>query len=204
MKEYKMLREEIMFNLNKLHWYLSIVSTISIALLTYIIKNPNDIILLSLFLAVLIIMEGRVHAMTVSNIRISTYMEIFLEPDIDIKWETYSYYKIDNYNSRTLPLAKKFPINFITGINAVCLFIGVIAFVFNIIVICRSCNGINILFTILNVVLLFILIYMAYINRGGQLYRDDYIKHWKQIKEIMQKETSENLEIPTSQQHDSP
>lgn len=45
---------------------------------------------------------------------------------------------------------------------------------------------------------------MAYINRGGQLYRDDYIKHWKQIKEIMQKETSENLEIPTNQQHDSP
>ncbi len=47
--EYKMLREEIMLSTNKIHWYISGISTIGIALLTYIIQNPNNIVLLSLF-----------------------------------------------------------------------------------------------------------------------------------------------------------
>lgn len=168
MEEYKMLREEIMFNLNKLHWYISIVSTVSIALFAYIIKNPNDIILLSLFLATLVILEGRIHSVTESNIRISTYMEVFLEPNLEnIKWETYSHYKINKKNSHLIPLVKNHSINFITEINTVCLLIGIIAFVFNVIIIYRSLNTNNIIFSILNLLFIIILGYMAVINGRG-------------------------------------
>lgn len=194
MEEYKMLRKEIMFNLNKLHWYISIVSTVSIALFAYIIKNPNDIVLLSLLLSALVIMEGRIHSVTEGNIRISTYMEIFLEPNIEnINWETNSYYKLNGQNSHTIPLTKIFPINFFTGINTVCLLIGVIAFVFNCIVIFHSFSIINIIFSIINLFLLIILGYVAFINGRGHIYRDDYIKHWKQLKDKLQNESLTNM-----------
>lgn len=204
MEEYKMLREEIMFNLNKLHWYISIVSTVSIALFAYIIKNPNDIILLSLFLATLVILEGRIHSVTESNIRISTYMEVFLEPNLEnIKWETYSHYKINKKNSHLIPLVKNHSINFITEINTVCLLIGIIAFVFNVIIIYRSLNTNNIIFSILNLLFIIILGYMAVINGRGYLYRDDYIKHWEQLKEKLQNDELDNMEAHINQQNDS-
>lgn len=200
MEEYKMLREEIMFNLNKLHWYISMVSTVSIALFAYIIKHPNDIILLSLFLATLVIMEGRIHSVTESNIRISTYMEVFLEPNLEnIKLETYSHYKLDKQNAHSIPLVKNFSINFITEINTVCLLIGIIAFVFNCMIIYRSFNTNNIIFSILNLVFLIVLGYMAIINGRGYLYRDAYIKHWQQLKEKIQSEPLENLAALTNQ-----
>lgn len=40
--EYKMLREEIMFNLDKTHTYISLASTIGLALLAYIIEKQES------------------------------------------------------------------------------------------------------------------------------------------------------------------
>lgn len=100
-EEYKMLREEIMLNINKMHWYVSIVSTVAVALLTYIIQNTENITLFSVFLATLVIIEGRIYSITKSSLRISTYMEVFLEPNLENrKWETYSYIKKKNTSSQ--------------------------------------------------------------------------------------------------------
>lgn len=183
-EEYKMLREEIMFNLNKLHWYISIVSTVATALLAYILQSPDNIVLLSLFLASLVIMEGRIYSVTESNLRISAYMEVFLEPHLENRnWETYNFLKIHKYNSRTINVKKGIPINFITGINSVCLLIGIIVFIFNLVIIWENTLLINIIFSALNLILVTFLAYMAYINRGGNQRRDDYIRHWNLVKD---------------------
>lgn len=100
-EEYKMLREEIILNINKMHWYVSIVSTVAVALLTYIVQDTENITLFSVFLATLVIIEGRIYSITKSSLRISAYMEVFLEPNLENRnWETYSYLKKNNITSQ--------------------------------------------------------------------------------------------------------
>lgn len=194
-EEYKMLREEIMFNLNKLHWYISIVSTVAIAFLAYIVQSSNKIILFSLFLAVLFIMEGRIYEVTKSNVRISTYMEVFLEINPqNPNWETNSFIEIgeDMCNSRRLK--KEASLNFITGINTVCLLIGFIVFAFNVSILVQNISFINILFSVINLLILILLAYIAYENRGGHQNREEYIKHWQEVKTKIEKENRNNNE----------
>lgn len=174
-----MLREEIMFNINKLHWYVSIVSTVAVALLTFILQNPNNIALITLFLVAMIVIEGRIYSITKSNFRISTYMEVFLEPEISIKWETYSYYNTENVCSRSLK--EKSIIPFVSGINTACFLIGMVPYVFNCIVIHDNISFFNILLSFFNASIMILLFLMSLISDRKR--RDGYIKHWKKVKE---------------------
>jgi len=189
-EEYKMLREEIMFNLNKLHWYVSGTATIGIALLAYIISNPNNIIFLSLFLAVLFILEGRIACMIKkSNIMISTYMEVFLEPNLENRnWETYVHCEInsnqscdDNEDNLSRNIIRQF-IDFISGSNSVCFLMSLIIMVYNCIVFCENVTIINVVFSLVNLIFTIILGFMAYINRSGHQDRKHYISFWKKVK----------------------
>lgn len=193
-EEYKMLREEIMFNINKLHWYVSGVATVGIALLAYIISSPNNIVFLSLFLAVLFILESRIFRMTKSNITISTYMEVFLEPYIENrKWETYVHFKIneDNVHDENNQKCNTFNkliwqfLDFISGSNSVCFLISIIVMTYNCIVIWDNATLINTIFSFVNLLLTIFLGYMACINRSGHQDRDHYLSFWKNVKDQM-------------------
>lgn len=182
-EEYKMLREEIMFNIDKLHWYISVVYTAVIALLAYIIENPDNALLLLLVFVVLVCANSRIRSVTKSNIRISSYMQVILEPDLENRnWETLSHYKINNYDSHTLFSSRgnKF-IDFISRTSAVCFLIGIFVFVLNCITIYENLTTINILCGALDLVLLIILGYFTYTN-GSYIYRDECVKHWETVK----------------------
>lgn len=175
-EEYKMLREEIMFNTNKMHWYISGISTVGIALLTYIVQNPSNIVLLSLFLSILVIVEGRIYSSTKCIIVISTYIETFLEPNLEGRnWETNLH--CDNFKFKNRPIA-----DFISNSNSVCFLIGTIVIVFNCIIIWGNITVINVVFSFVNLLLVIFLAYMAIINRRGFQDRKDYKSSWDGVK----------------------
>lgn len=178
MEEYKMLREEIMFDTNKMHWYISGISAIGIALFTYIVTNPSNIVLLSLFLAVLVIVEGRIFSLTKSMIIISTYMEVFLEPNLEeINWET-----MLHCNDFKLEKSRPFT-DFISNTNSVCFLIGAIVIIFNSIIIWENITLINVIFSLVNLLLVIFLAYMAFINRKGYQDREKYKNSWDNVKQ---------------------
>lgn len=179
-EEYKMLREEIMFNINKTHWYISGVSTIGIALLAYIIKSPSNIVLLSLFLAILVIVEGRIFALTKAINITSTYMEVFLEPDLEnINWETKLH--CGEFQTKKRPLA-----DFVSNTNSVCFLIGSVVIIFNGIVIWDNITLINIIFSFINLLLVAFLTYMAILNRRGYQDRQEYRKGWENLRDRLE------------------
>lgn len=183
-EEYKMLREEIMFNINKTHWYISGVSTIGIALLAYIIKSPSNIVLLSLFLAILVIVEGRIFALTKAINITSTYMEVFLEPNLENRnWETKLH--CDKFQTKKRPLA-----DFVSNTNSVCFLIGTVVIIFNGIVIWDNITLINVVFSCVNLFLVVFLTYMAILNRRGYQDRQEYRKSWEETKKHL--ETNNN------------
>lgn len=210
-EEYKMLREEIMFNLTKMHWYVSIVSTVAVALLAYILQNIDNIALISVFLATLVVIEGRIYSVTKSNLRISTYMEVFLEPNLENRnWETYSFLKerniipqtantdsqngnsnaqtesADSHNDETdsRNVKEKGVVAYISGINTACLLIGLIPFIFNCVALPKNLSLPNMFLTILNAIFILSLLTMSfvYMDDKDESKRDKYIKHWKNIK----------------------
>lgn len=190
-EEYKMLREEIMFNLNKLNWYVSVLYTVSIALLAYVIENPENPILFSLIFVVLLCISSRIRSITTSNVRISSYMEVMLESQIpDRNWETFCHYKLQNKDSHSLiPINKKISrfIDIISRTSSVCLLLGIVTFVFNCFVLIENLNPIYVISTSFNLIILFVLCYMTYVN-GNYIYRDKFVAHWKEIKKEMNNE----------------
>lgn len=175
-EEYKMLREEIVFNTNKIHWYISIVSTVGLALLAYIIVDPRNVILLTLFLAVLVIIEGRILGLTKSIIVISTYMETFLEPELNGRnWET-------KLHDKELKFKKRPLLNFLSNTNSICFLIGIIIMVYNCITIWENISILNVTFSIINLLLVLILAYMAFLNMNGYQDRESHLKSWENLK----------------------
>lgn len=188
--EYKMLRDEIMFNLDKIHMYISLASTVGLALLAYIIDKPNNIILIFLFLFVLSIAECRIYGITKNNTRISTYMEVFLESKIkERNWETYSYFEIDEASAHSIKYQTIF--RFISGSNTICFLISYAVLILNCYILSNNWSCSNFLFSIINWLLLVFLAHMALNNRGGNKLRDHYIEHWNKVKE--KKEQSDNI-----------
>lgn len=176
-EEYKMLREEIVFNTNKTHWYISGISTVGIAFLAYIFNSPSNIALLSLFLAILVIVEGRIFSLTKSIIIISTYMEVFLEPKLEGRdWETKLH--CDEFN----PEKRRPFMDFISNTNSVCFLIGIIVAIYNGIILWENITLINVVFSFVNLLLVGILAYMAFINKRGYQDRGIYKKSWGNVK----------------------
>lgn len=175
-EEYKMLRDEIMFNTNKIHWYISGISTIGLALLAYIIKSPTNIVLLSLFLVILVIVESRIFALTKAIIIISTYMEVFLESNLENRnWETKLH--CDKLQPQKRPFT-----DFVSSSNSMCFLIGCVIIIFNCIIIWDTITLINIIFSFVNLLLVVFLTYMALINRRGYQDRQEYKKSWEKVK----------------------
>ena len=103
--EYIMLRSEIDNNIRQMHQYFSATGTAIIALFAYTINNPynlNIYIFTAVFVALVCVASRVKHALR-ANVSIGTYMEIFLEPNIEGRaWETRSHYILEGRNSHEL------------------------------------------------------------------------------------------------------
>jgi len=191
-KEYKMLREEIMFNMKQVYLYFTFTVPAVSAMLVFVFKNiekPNSMNIFIAIFVLLICAAARVKKLIVANVRISTYMEVFLEPNIDERnWETRSNYQVNGCNSKELD-NKNFLFNIMIFKSISPWFLlGIIIYVLYIIILYEN-NKENIsdifvsfLFNLLiNSFLFFLLMYITLKNDKNE--REKYKNHWKNIKE---------------------
>ncbi len=128
-------------------------------------------------MAILVIVEGRIFSSTKSMIIISTYMKVFLEPNLENRnWETKLH--CDDLKLKYRPLA-----DFISNSNSVCFLIGSIVIIFNGIIIWENITLINVIFSFVNLLLMIFLAYMAFLNRRGYQDRQEFKSSWIKVKE---------------------
>ena len=160
-------------------------------MLVFVFYHIYDPISINMFIAIFILLictATRIKRFIAITVCISTYMEIFLEPNIDGRnWETRCHYQVNGFSSQELD--KRSPlINFMffRTISA-CFFLGVIPYILYLIAflgnnkkdalnIIKS-SPVNFIFTI---IMCLILIYITLSRK--EINRDMYIEHWKEVK----------------------
>jgi len=180
--EYNMLREEIMFNMKQIHLYFAFFVTTVSTVLVYVFNNIDKPYSNSIFIAIFILLicaTARVRKLLSSNLSISTYMEVFLEPYIDGRnWEIRSHYQVNGYSSGELD-KRNFMINIMVFKTiSVWFLFGVITYILYVIL--KFDKKYSIYF-ILNTILFLILMCITLPQKKND--RDRYIKHWKKVKE---------------------
>jgi len=197
-EEYKMLREEIMFNSKQVYLYFTFTVLSVSTMLAYVFKNINKPNSNSIFIAIFVLLicaTTRVKRLLTTTISISTYMEVFLEPDVDERnWETRSHYQVNGCNSRELDkrnpwinimffksISPWFLLSIITYVLYVLVLYGNDEDPFSILI---SHSFFVIFVLVFNTIIFFMLIYITLFN--DKSYRDKYLKHWKEVKTKME------------------
>lgn len=88
--EYVILRDEILLAMETVKNYRIMVYTIVIAILAFAFDKENPWLFLLPFIAIIPLYFLAMHQID-STMRIGAYIYVFLEPEIDIKWETNLY-----------------------------------------------------------------------------------------------------------------
>lgn len=88
--EYLMLREEILMSMEIVKNYRSLLYTIVVAILAFGFDKGNPWLFLIPFAAIIPLYLLAMHQID-STLRIGAYIYVFLEPVMDIKWETNLY-----------------------------------------------------------------------------------------------------------------
>jgi len=179
--EYIMLRGEIDDIIKYMHQYFMLACGGIFAALAYIFKNPDSTNNPNIFIAAfaaLVCIASRVRVFSNGMTRISTYMEIFLEPNIDgRKWETISHYRINN--NRGADKKNFFMNNLFFRSNSAYLILGILAYILYLNIL--EWKFVISTATIFNTIALCILAYMSLFNRYNKV-RDKYISGWNTIK----------------------
>jgi len=191
--EYKMLREEIMFNSKQVYVYFAFTVTIISSMLVYIFNN-NQSNINSIFIAIFVMLicsATRVKRLVSTTVNISAYMEVFLEPNIDGRnWETRCNRRVDGYNSKeqdkrdpliNIMVFKTISVWFLLSIITYALYILALfdnknENIFNFI----KLQFPNYMF-IFNTIIFLLLICITLSNSENK--RDMYINHWEKVKE---------------------
>ena len=126
-KEYETLRAEIMQNISIMHNLLSIIYVVIPGGILYILENFEKPMLFIPIYLILIPVASKIRTLNDANKKLSTYMEIFLEPNLSgSNWETYchneSIEKTNNAFIRFMFLQSN-SINFLLGLATYILFI---------------------------------------------------------------------------------
>jgi hypothetical protein len=203
-KEYEMLREEIMFNTKQK--YLSFTFTVPIVsgVLVFVLPNidkPNSIHIFCAIFVFIVCAVTRVKRLTNGIEYISTYMEVFLEPNIDDRnWETRCNRRIEGYSGKEVdknnPLLN---IMFLKSFSAWLLLGIIIYFLFIMILYENYKDDLYNIFKyflidcIFNTIMFFIILYVTLSNKRN--IRDKYIKHWESIKQNEQGTMSESRKL---------
>ncbi|MCL2397983.1 MAG: hypothetical protein FWC93_07965 [Defluviitaleaceae bacterium] len=190
--EYNMLRKEIDSNLKQMHQYFALTITALFVTLALIFDNstnpsmPINPNIFSIMFAVLVCVAARVKSLSKSNMRISTYMEIFLEPNMnDRNWETRMYSKAaKGYSSHNIDAKFKLAEILIFRVGSTYSLLGIIIYALYIFVLYENFSWFYALSGgIFNTIALWILIHLSFFSyNANHKFRDDFIEYWKDIK----------------------
>ena len=186
--EYVMLRNEIENNMKQMHQYFALTSTAIVALLTFIFNNPNNPNVFIAIFVVLVFIAVRIRRLLEGNISISTYMEVFLESNIDGRnWETFSHYNIEKGpNSHELSKRTSYTNLLLFRTNSMPLFLGIVVYIAYIIVLVNNWSLLNDLSGgIFNTLALLILLYVAVLDANNKD-RDSYKRYWNEVKKNLE------------------
>lgn len=101
-EEYKMLRAEIDGNIQRMHSYINVTSSALVALLAYMTKDSSESYFFLFIFVALAAFSNRVRSLLQTNMNISTYMEIILEPMMDGRnWESLSHWVLSGNAENT-------------------------------------------------------------------------------------------------------
>jgi len=187
-KEYKMLREEIMFNMKQVYLYFALVVTAVSAMLVYFFNNIDKLNSDSIFIAIFILLicaATRVKRFLSNNVSISSYMEVFLEPNIDERnWETRCHHQVNGHDSTELNKRKPLINNLVFKSLSVWFLLGIITYILYIINMVENSKNINLFsfYFIFNTILFLIVLFITLFHKD--INRDMFIKHWKKVKEM--------------------
>jgi len=183
-EEYKMLREEIVSNMKQIHQYFALTNTAIFLILAYIFGNPNNPNIFVAVFAILVCISVRVKRLMEGNVSISTYMEIFLEPNLEGRsWETSNHHRIGvGYNSHEINKRSTFVDILFFRANSPYLLLGVIMYFLYFVVLIQNLSFLNIFASgIFNTFAFFIILYNARFD-ANNVGRDEYINYWKKVK----------------------
>lgn len=214
-KEYQMLRTEIEINIKLMHNYVNVTCTVMVGILAFIAQTEtvNTHIFALIFIALLVV-ANRVRSLLEANMRLSTYMEIILEPKINgHNWETFSHWKPkndpkepdDSENKQDkIYDRKKRRFNIIFGNQqTIYVIIGVITYIFYFITLKKQYENIEITDSVIGDIIFEIILFLFNSMVLGNLInfakidandtsREDYKEKWikvknNQIKDLNQK-----------------
>lgn len=172
--EYEALREEILFSMQMVKNYRSLLYTIVIATLAYAFDKDVAILFLIPFCAIIPLYLLAMHQVD-STMRIGAYIYVFLEPGTDCKWET----RLIEYDKlhRNQYSTKKTAIDPYWCVSFCCLILSVLKLNFYNI-------GIDFYITIMaQIFILIVCIYIFLKKRPDYLrLKEKYIEEWKEIQ----------------------
>lgn len=175
--EYAILKEEILAELSTIQNCKNLVYTLVIALLAFSFEKNNSWMFLLPFAAIIPLYNLIIQKID-STLRTGTYMLVFLEPYLDIKWET-NLYKYDKKYKNDFS-TKKINIDSFVILSAICVILSIINLNFKQIEQPEVWGCI-----IFQLILVFYCIWSFYTRRiDYALRKEKYIKEWEQIKSL--------------------
>lgn len=173
--EYNILKEEILVELSTIQNCKNLVYTLVIALLAFSFEKNNAWMFLLPFVAIIPLYNLIIEKID-STLRTGTYMLVFLEPYLDIKWET-NLYKYDKKYKNDFS-TKKINIDSFVILSVVCIVLSIINLNFKQIQKPEVWGCI-----IFQFVLVIYCIWIFFTRRiDYTLRKEKYIKEWEQIK----------------------
>jgi len=191
--EYKILRDEIESNTKYASSLFKLICIGAFATLTYTFFKPDNLNNPNVFVvifAVLAFIALKVKSLTIGNLRISAYMEVFLESKTkEHHWETRLHHRTKSGHTIYEIPEKGLIQNLI--LKSIYFVLGFIMFVLYATALIKVKPPLNTLLMglIPNLIILLILFSIAKIETGKEL-RDKYIAHWKQVKKELEKDVA--------------
>ncbi|MEY8391712.1 hypothetical protein D3Z36_08405 [Lachnospiraceae bacterium] len=178
--EYEMLREEILFSMQTVKNYRTLLYSIVIAVLAFAFDKGEAILFLLPFVAVIPLYLLAMHQID-STMRLGAYIYVFIEPGTECQWET----RLNKYDflHRNQYSTKKSSIDPYWYLSFCCLLLSVLKLDF--------CNR-DVEFYVTAVTQIIILISCIYLfikKRPDYLTtKEKYIREWKEIQRMENRE----------------
>lgn len=178
--EYEALKEEILFSMQTVKNYRTLLYTITIAVLAFAFDKNQAVLFLVPFCAIIPIYLLAMHQID-STMRIGAYIYVFIEPETECQWET-RLYKYDNLHKREYS-TKKSSIDPYWFVSFCCLTLSVLKLDY-----CH--RDANFYLTVVaQIIVLISCMYLFIKKRPDYLItKERYINEWKEIQNIENKE----------------
>lgn len=177
--EYSMLREEIILSLKTVKNYNNILYTATVALLAFAFKSSDSTLYLLPFIVVIPLYFLTKREM-IQALRIGAYILVFLEKNIDIKWES----RLNMYDEYYKKNAHKhIPLNAYLGISLLCVSLSIANTDYSVF------NSYNITLMIIQIILSIVsIVAFGFLSPNYISIKSEYVKQWTKIKAIEESE----------------